>query len=147
MENTTKIKFISSHHEVGDVWTFKFEPGQLKWIPGQYQAYTFPEIRDDVNENTHWFTISSAPSERTIDISTRLTGSKFKNRLNDLKPGDQVDRFDLGGEFTWEESGEPVVLVAGGIGITPYRSMFIERAKQNKPLNTTLLYYNRVDQI
>lgn len=136
------LKFLRSYDEAGNVRTFVFEKADLTWQPGQYQAYNLLQLGDDPAVNEHWFTIAAAPSENEIHISTRLSGSDFKNALAALQPGDTVETHDLEGDFTWDDD-EPVVLVAGGIGVTPYRSMFVERAKTNRPIRAVLLYYGR----
>jgi len=136
------LTFLRSCNEVSNIKTFVFEKADLSWIPGQYQAYTFPQLGDDTNVNERWFTIASAPIEDEIHITTRVSDSKFKTALNALKEGDTINVHGLGGDFTWEDDKE-VVLVAGGIGVTPFRSMIAERAKTNKPIPAILLYYGR----
>lgn len=142
------LKLIDSHDEVGNIKTFSFETAGLSWLPGQYQAYHLPQAGDEKKDKTHYFTISSAPSENRIDLSTRMTGSKFKNALNNLKIGDSIETSNLGGEFLWEDNKEgPIILVAAGIGVTPYRSMLIERLMNNKKIDAKLIYFNRNDEI
>ncbi|HET8670946.1 MAG TPA: FAD-dependent oxidoreductase [Candidatus Saccharimonadales bacterium] len=51
------------------------------------------------------------------------------------------------GDFVWDDSDKPLVFVAGGIGITPFRSMLKQRAHDNLPLNVTLVYGNRTNAI
>ena len=83
-----------------------------------------------------------------MNVSTRVSDSKFKQHLNSLKPGDTIETYELGGDFTWEdEPSEPIVMVAAGIGITPFRSILVERDHQDKKLNGTLLYFNRDDNV
>ncbi len=140
-QKISNLKLISSREEVGNVKTFVFETGGLKWIAGQNQGYI-------LGSDQRWFTISSAPSEGTINISTRISQSVFKQTLNTMKPGDKIQVFELNGDFTWEEEpSEEIVMVAGGIGITPFRSILLERQTKSKHLNTTLLYFNRTDEI
>ncbi len=56
--------------------------------------------------------------------------------------------YGLSGDFIWEEKeSERVVFVAGGIGATPFRSILLERKAVGKPLNATLLYFNRTSEI
>lgn len=136
------LELITSRDEVENVRTFVFERGPLKWIAGQNQAFVLPEAGETEKENQHWFTISSAPSEGTVNVSTRISGSSFKQKLNSLKPGDRISTHSLGGKFVWEDES-PITMVAAGIGITPFRSILIERNATSKPLNATLLYFNR----
>ena len=145
---STILSLISSHDEVGNVRTFVFEKKTLGWIAGQSQAYVLPQAGESEKENQHWFTISSAPVEGTINISTRVSSSPFKQALNALQPGDEIRTHSLGGTFIWEEiDGPPVILMAAGIGITPFRSILHQRSATSKPLNATLLYFNRTNEI
>lgn len=148
MSERTKLKLLSVHPEVGNIKTFVFETGGLEWLAGQNQAYVLPQAGETEAENQRWFTISSPPTAGTINISTRITDSVFKQTLDALQPGDTVERHTINGSFTWEdETDTPVVLVAGGIGITPFYSILLERHAVGKSLNATLLYFNRDDQI
>ncbi len=142
------LKLISSRDEAGNVRTFLFESGGATWIAGQSQGWVLSQAGTTEAENERWFTIASAPSEGTMNISTRVSNSAFKQALIRLSPGDIVETHDIGGDFTWEEdSSEPVVLVAGGIGITPYRSILLDRETRGKKLNAVLLYFNRTNEI
>jgi len=143
-ESVSKLKLLSSHHEAGNVRTFVFETGGIKWIPGQCQCYVLPQAGTKEEDNLRYFTIASSPSEGEIHISTRVSQSRFKQALNAMKVGDEILAHGVEGDFTWEEeSTEGVVLVAGGIGITPYRSILLARENHGKPLNAKLLYFNR----
>jgi len=145
---TTSLKLLSSHDEAGNVRTFVFETGGLTWVAGQAQAYILPQAGSDEKARERWFTISSAPSEKTINISTRVSQSAFKQALNKLRPGDQIQAHSLEGDFTWEaRQGARVVLIAGGIGITPFRSFLTERHIAGKTLGATLIYFNRTNDV
>ena len=143
-KSTSTLKLSTSHDEIDNVRTFVFEAGGLNWVAGQSQGYILQNAGGTEKENQHWFTISSAPIEGTINISTRISDSVFKQALNALKPGDEITAHSLGGDFIWEEADSaPVILVAAGIGVTPFRSILLERKAQGKSLNATLLYFNR----
>ncbi|OGL37130.1 hypothetical protein A3E49_00695 [Candidatus Saccharibacteria bacterium RIFCSPHIGHO2_12_FULL_49_19] len=147
-EAKTSVKLLSAHDEAGNVRTFVFETGGLTWVAGQNQGWVLPHEGETNDDNEHWFTVSSAPSEETMSISTRVSDSKYKQHLNSLKPGDTIEVYEMGGDFTWEdEPSEPIVMVAAGIGITPFRSILLEREHNGKKLNGTLLYFNRDDNV
>jgi len=142
------LKLLDSRLEVSNVMTFVFDTGELSWIAGQYQKYILSQAGTTKAETEHWFTIASAPTEGVIYLSARISSSTFKQTLKALTPGETIQRRSLKGDFTWEEeSNRPVVLIAGGIGITPFRSILLERQAANKKLNATLLYFNRTDKI
>lgn len=151
MENEktlVELSLISAHDEVDNVRTFVFERKNLQWAAGQNQAYVLPKAGGTEEENEHWFTIASAPVEGTVNISTRISASPFKTALNALKPGEKITTHSLGGKFVWEEDDDTAVtLVAAGIGITPFRSILLQRSATAKPLNATLLYFNRTDAV
>jgi len=146
MEDAVKLRLISSRDESGNVRTFVFESAGLKWVAGQSQGYVLERLGPTEDVNQRWFTIASAPSEGVIHISTRVSQSAFKQALNSMQPGDEIQAYGLEGDFVWEDSRD-TVLVAGGIGITPYRSILVERDFLGMPLNCTLLYYNRDTQV
>ena len=140
------LTLVRSQDEVGNIRTFVFDTGGATWQAGQYQTYELPQVEDDDNPKAkkRFFTIASAPSEGEIHISTRVSDSQFKQALNSLQPGDTIEAHDIEGDFLWQDD-EMAVLVAGGIGVTPYRSILLERAANGKPLNAHVLYFGRDD--
>lgn len=142
-----QLTFLRSEPETGNVHTFHFEkPDGFDYTAGQYQTWKLSPQGKPNDDNAHWFTISSAPSSDTLTITTRVTESSFKQRLNSLQAGDKITAEKVEGDFTWQGE-EDVVLIAGGIGVTPYHSILVERAHDGKKLNATLVYGNRDDQI
>ncbi len=142
-----QLPFLRSQAEVGNAKSFYFGvPEGVTWKAGQYQGYTIPAAGPTEKENQRWFTVSAAPSEGEFRITTRLTDSDFKRNLDYMGPGEFIDAHDLGGDFTWEDDA-PVVMVAGGIGVTPFRSMLRERANTGRPLDATLIYANRDEDV
>ena len=140
-------RLIATRPEAGNVRTFVFEAGDLTWVAGQSMAWVLPQAGATEDERQHWFTLSAAPSEGTANISTRVSSSPFKQALAALAPGQTILTHSLEGDFTWEDTAAPVVLVAGGIGITPFRSILLERQALGRPLDATLLYFNRTGEI
>jgi ferredoxin-NADP reductase len=140
-----KLVFKERVDRSGDVASFVFAPAEpLVWEAGQSIKI---EIPGPYGPLEHRFTISSAPFEKHIMITTRLSGSPYKNSLAALKQGDEVDAFSVEGDFVWRQSDKPHILVAAGIGITPYRSMLLQRAHQQKPIAAQLIYGSSTDPI
>lgn len=138
----TKLKLVKSYDEVSNIRTFVFETGGASWQPGQYQTYELASIEGDDDAKRRYFTIAAAPSEEEIHISTRVSDSAYKQALNAMQPGDEIEAHDIEGDFTWDDDSQ-VVLVAGGIGVTPYRAMLVERDKQGGKIPARLLYFGR----
>lgn len=139
-----ELKLIRSYDEVDNIRTFVFETEGASWQAGQYQTYILPQVEGDEKAKRRFFTIAAAPSEGEFHISTRVTESPFKQALNALQVGDTIEAHSIEGDFVWEDDS-PAVLVAGGIGVTPYRSMLLERAAKGKSLDAHLLYFGRND--
>ena len=134
-----KLRFTGKKHEVDDVWSFFFDPVEpLTWIAGQSIRLELPRASWGMSERR--FTIASAPYEKHVQITTRVSHSEFKQALNTLQPDQEINGFNIEGDFVWEESDSPKLFLAAGIGITPFRSIIAEQIKGKKPLNTTLLY-------
>lgn len=142
-----KMTFLSKNQEVKDVYSFLFKPEQpISWQAGQYMHYVLELPHPDDKGPERWFTISTAPFENDIRITTRLDNlpvSSFKQYLMDLRPGDQIEGDGPKGNFVIQDTAAHHVMIAGGIGITPYRAMFAQLAHDKQPANTTLLYANR----
>lgn len=142
-----KLQFVGAQPVTGDVVTFIFKPEQpISWRPGQYFHYQLPHDAADDRGTERWFTNSAAPSEGHIAISTRIDpehGSSFKKALKALKPGDTIEADGPEGDFVIEDEQRNYIFVAGGIGITPFRSILKEAYAQDKQLHVTLLYANR----
>jgi ferredoxin-NADP reductase len=141
-----KVIFKKKFTESGNAVSFILEPEKpVDWEAGQYTSYELPGLPPSNDERT--FTISSAPYEGHFQITTRITDSAFKQRLNTLEPGTEIEADQVGGDFTWVDTDRPIIFVAGGIGVTPYHSILKQRVHDNKPLSVTLLYATRDDKI
>lgn len=86
------------------------------------------------------FSISSAPSDHDgITVTTRIGPSPFKQRLFSSAPGACLELRGPFGTFS-RDGSRPAVLLGGGIGITPFRSMIREAAFEGSPVPIVLLY-------
>ncbi len=139
------LKLIEKEHLLDNIWAFRFEPSEpLEWIAGQYVSVELPHENPDGEGTKRWFTVSSAPYEKIVQITTRVTATTFKQALSKLKAGDTLQLLDKPhGDFIWQDSDRPIVFVAGGIGITPFRSILKQRVHEKLSLNVTLIYGGR----
>jgi len=134
-----KIRFTHKHKENGDIWSYYFNPVEtMTWLAGQSIRLELPKTTWGTDERR--FTIASAPSEKHLRITTRLSGSDFKKSLDSLAPGDIIDGYNIDGTFVWGPEKVPRLFIAGGIGITPFRAMLAQAIEQNIKINSTLLY-------
>lgn len=109
-----------------DTKAFRFMPDKpVDYVAGQFLELHVPHKNADNRGEKRWFTISSAPKSSYIEITTKFYEQKssFKSALLQLKPGDKLRAMNPIGDFTAEKPKNPVVFIAGGIGITPFKSM------------------------
>jgi len=145
------LTFKGSTPQKADVKSFKFEaPEPLGWEAGQFIHYTLPHDNPDDRGIKRWFTISSAPSQKEIVITTRIVGEKassFKKALDSLQPGDTIEAEVPEGDFTAEDTDRNYLWIAGGIGVTPFHSILVEAAAKGQSLKVNLLYASRTTDI
>lgn len=145
-----KLKLISTKPEASDVTSFIFEPSEpLKWKPGQFLHYTFPHQNVDDRGIERWFTIAAAPFENHVMVTTRFAddrSSSFKTALKNMQVGNVIEADGPEGEFVIEDFTQKYVLLAGGIGVTPFRSMLLQYTHDGNQLQADLLYANRNDE-
>jgi len=134
-----------------DVYSFIFKtPEILTWKAGQFIYYKLPHKNPDSRGIIRPFTISSAPYEKKLRLTTKFildNGSSFKKALYNLRIGNSIEVFSIGGELTIENEKDKYVFIAGGIGITPFRSILLDLNHRNKLNNIILLYGNKDDSI
>ncbi|MGA2244123.1 MAG: FAD-dependent oxidoreductase [Verrucomicrobiota bacterium] len=142
-----KLKLAAKRAESPGVMSFIFKPEQpLVWTAGQFLHYVLNHRATDDRGSDRWFTIASAPFEKHVMLTTRLTsrrGSTFKRALKKLKDGDIIEVSDLDGDFVIKNPQKDYVFIAGGIGITPFRAILMEAAHAGTLLRVRLLYANR----
>lgn len=115
---------------------FPFEPGQAITLQ-------LPEM-EDRRERQRTFSLASSPTEDYLLVATRHTGSPFKQRLEEAK-GDDVGIDGPFGEVTLDPE-RPAVMVTGGIGITPFRSMLRYAVDRKLAIPLVFLYSNRAPE-
>ncbi len=132
-----QLSFVKKSHEHGDVYTFYFKkPKRMAHKAGQHGLFILPALA-----RPHVFSLSSAPEEEFITISTHVrTKSRYKQRLANMKPEQKVIFIGPVFNFTFKESNKDHVFLAQGIGITPFRSMLVHARGQNLPITTTLIH-------
>jgi glycine betaine catabolism B len=127
-----------------DIYGFKFKSDQqFNFIPGQYLEWTLPHHNPDSRGNRRYFTIASSPQSQEIELGVKISenSSSYKKALQSMNLGDKLFASHLSGDFTLNEAkNEKLVFIAGGIGVTPFKSIieYLNNSKQKK--DVTLMY-------
>jgi ferredoxin-NADP reductase len=147
---TLILRFVHQQHEAENATSFFFQPDSpLTFRAGQYLRYALPHADPDTRGISRSFSIASSPDEPLLRLTTRLSTppSTFKAALARLQPGAIVDASGPFGNFVYSESDVPVVFIAGGIGITPMRSILGDLASRKLRIRSTLLYSSATQDI
>ena len=116
-----------------------FRPGQYFWV-----TLLDPPYEDEKGPRRHISVVTSPTERGVLGLCTRLRDSAFKRSLRELPVGTEVDVEQPKGSFVLpEETDRPYVFIAGGIGITVFRSMLRYIADEGLPHEVTLVYSNR----
>jgi ferredoxin-NADP reductase len=126
--------------------TFDLVGQEVDFEPGQYFFVTLPDIgyQDEKGLRRH-ITVVTSPNERSVlGLCTRLRDTAFKRSLAELPVEAEVEVEEPKGDFVLpKETDQTYVFIAGGIGITVFRSMLRYIAEEGLPHRVTLVYSNR----
>ncbi|HVA64469.1 MAG TPA: FAD-dependent oxidoreductase [Terriglobales bacterium] len=125
---------------------FRLEkPAGFTFKPGQNVDLTLldpPET--DAEGNVRTFSLACDPAEDTLLVATRLRNTAFKRVFQALPLGSVLSLDGPHGDLTLpHSSNRTIVLLAGGIGITPFRPMVLQAAREKMPHRIVLFYGNR----
>jgi len=138
---------LKKREEVAEgTMAFHFErPAGFQFKAGQYFLLTLIDPAEtDAEGNDRTFSIASAPFESDLIVATRMRDSAFKRVLKTIPIGTEVNMEGPYGSFVLHnDASRPAVLLAGGIGITPVRSMILQAAREKLPQRIYLFYSNR----
>jgi ferredoxin-NADP reductase len=125
---------------------FQFEkPPGMTFKAGQFMDLTLVDPPEtDAEGNTRGFSINSAPDDPELTFTTRLRDTAFKRVLRTMPLGTAIKVEGPFGNLTiHNDPRRPAVLLAGGIGITPFRSIVRRAAHERLPQRIVLFYANR----
>lgn len=147
-----RATFDHSDVEAANITTFWFKPEKtLDYTAGQFIELTINHRHPDDRGEKRWFTLSSSPSQELVSITTKLSqsGSTFKQALRKLLAGDNLQMSEAMGDFVLPKFiNQPLIFVAGGIGITPFHSIFEWLTEHHENRNIQFFYaVNNEDEI
>ncbi|MBI2597030.1 hypothetical protein HYW41_02650 [Candidatus Daviesbacteria bacterium] len=126
------------------LWEFIFEPLQpIHYKAGQYLEWNLPHSHPDSRGSRRYFTIASSPTEKEIILAVKIPekSSSFKSALKSLSVRESIHVRKLAGDFIQpQEVDKQYVFIAGGIGITPFRSIIKHLLDTNTSLSIVLFY-------
>ena len=143
----TYVTRLTSRHDVAERTTaFRFEkPPGFAYTAGQFAEFILPGPKGSGSaELMHPFTLSSAPHEPYLMVTTRMRDSEFKRHLGAAPIGTELSVKGPFGELVLDpDPGRPAVFLTGGIGVTPFRSMVVDANHRKSPHRIVMFYSNR----
>lgn len=119
---------------------------KLDFTPGQYMEWTLAHEKADVRGNRRYFTIASSPTENELRIGIKFyePGSSYKKTMLAMDEKIPIVASQITGDFTLpKDKNKKLVFVAGGIGVTPFRSIIKYLIDTNELRDIIILYSNR----
>src|SRR5260370_18582963 len=146
------LKLIKKIKMAPDIIKFVFKhTHKLSFVPGQYMEFTLVHPHPDSRGNRRYFTLASSPTENAVHMGIRFygQGSSFKKALSRIDGRTQLIGAQLAGDFTLHpDPKQKLFFIAGGIGITPFRSMLKYLLDTQEKRDIVLFYANKTpDQI
>jgi len=116
---------------------------KLRYRPGQYMEWTLPHANIDSRGNRRYFTLASSPTEPTLRLGVKFyqPSSSYKKALLAMTAGSSMVATQVAGDFVLPRNKkQKLMFIAGGIGITPFRSMVKYLIDTNEQRDITILY-------
>lgn len=134
-------------HLAPDIYEFIFKLNQkFNFSAGQYLEWTLGHQNPDSRGNRRYFTIASSPTEKNLHIGIKFypNSSTFKKKLINLSGGDGIIAGQLSGDFILpKDADQKLCFIAGGIGITPFRSMIKYLLDISQKRDIVLIFSNK----
>ncbi len=122
---------------------------RFSFSPGQYMEWTLAHPHPDDRGVRRYFTLSSSPTEPAVRVGIRFNNppSSFKKTLLEMNTGSQIIAGYRSGDFVLpRDPAQKLVFIAGGIGITPFRSIIKYLIDTGERRNIILIYSNKTAQ-
>lgn len=145
--NFLETKIIDIVKETSDSYSFKMDiPEGFNWEAGQHTMWKFCDHKvAEGDRPVRIFTIASAPEDGYLMFTTRIADphTSWKDiLLKDLKVGDKMFVAEPKGSFNFHKEYKKSLVIAGGIGITPIRSLLKHYSENNNPEHELTVLYS-----
>lgn len=138
-----RLALVGKETVADGTMAFRFRPeSPVTFVAGQFGEFSIPGT--DPSQNTRTFSLANAPGEDHLLVVTRMRDTPFKRWLKDAPDGAAVEFSGPFGRFVLPtDTDRQVVFLAGGIGITPARSMIRHSLSHGTGHRLVLVYANR----
>jgi ferredoxin-NADP reductase len=135
---------VTLHHTIqhtNDITTYYWQPASTyRFLAGQYADLYLAHDADSLSEH-RWLSFSSSPTEALLAQTVRTGTSSFKQRLQSLQPGALAILSQPQGDFIIPlDETIPLVCIALGIGIAPFRSIINDLVTSHEKRLMTLYH-------
>ncbi|WP_231423447.1 NO-inducible flavohemoprotein [Pseudomonas sp. Leaf59] len=132
------FKLVKRVEESAEIISFHFAPVDngpiLKAAPGQYISLRLVLDGEEVRRNYSLSALSDG-SEYRISVKREAGGRVSSYLHNQLQVGATIELFPPSGDFTLVASDKPLVLISGGVGITPTLAMLEAALATERPVH------------
>jgi ferredoxin-NADP reductase len=139
-----RLEFVGRMPLTPSSWQFDFRArSPIRFAPGQAMELALPHSETDARGWRRVFSIASRPDAELVRFATRVPehSSSFKRAMLALEPGMVITGTSVSGDFLLpRDATKPLLLVAAGIGITPYISQLEQLAAAGETRDIVLLY-------
>lgn len=142
MAQEETLKIVKVVKESSDTTSIFFSGPDMerfkKRKPGQFASIRI--FRDGGWSEPHPFTLSCAPGEDALRMTIKKAGA-FTSAIPDIAPGTPIQCSGPFGQFCRDiDSRKEIVMIAGGVGITPFLSV-LRHFKETGADNEVLLFW------
>lgn len=142
------MRFTGARKLAADTYEFVFEGPAPRFTPGQYAEFTLGADEADNRGNRRYFTLASSPTERDIKLGIKFYAdpSTYKSLLARFRNGSRLLAGSIAGDFVLpRDARKKLVFIAGGIGVTPFRSIIKYLADTHEKRDIILFYSNKTE--
>lgn len=127
-----------------NTYDFVFTTSQpVDYRPGQYMEWTLPHDAVDSRGNRRYLTLASSPTEDTLRVGVKFytPSSSYKTAMLAMTNHTPIVATQVAGDFVMpRDTTQKLVFIAGGIGVTPFRSMVTYLLDTHEQRDVTMLY-------